>query len=46
MYSDDESDENDEAQQEEDGGDPVSFPQTFIFSCIGLGLSNFARRQE
>ena len=32
----------------EEGGsrEPVKFPQTFIFSCIGLGLTNFARKQE
>lgn len=47
VYSD--SDDEDEAGDDNDDGDneaPPQFPQTFIFSCIGIGLTNFARRQE
>ena len=45
VYSSESEDEPEEAAAEGDQGQ-VKFPQTFIFSCIGLGLTNFARRQE
>lgn len=40
------SDSEDEADTDGASGAPVVFPQTFIFSCVGLGLTNFARKLE
>lgn len=33
-------------EKEEDSAEKPAFAQTFIFSCIGIGLTNFARRIE
>lgn len=27
-------------------GGPSEFPKAFIFSCIGIGLTNIARKME
>ena len=35
-----ESDENDKAEENK------KFTKTFIFSCLGIGLTNFARKAE
>ena len=56
VYSDSESDEEGEQDQAEDSSDKevkskskseqVEFPKAFIFSCIGIGLTNIARKTE
>lgn len=33
------------AQKKQTGG-PTEFPKAFIFSCIGIGLTNIARKME
>ena len=33
-------------EESEDEGDKPKFAQSFIFSCIGIGLTNFARKAE
>ena len=43
------SDDNDSEAEEEGNGekdDVPKFPKGFIFSCIGVGLTNFARKAE
>ncbi len=45
--SDDNESENDaEKEDEVDKEDVPKFPKGFIFSCIGVGLTNFARKAE
>ena len=46
VYSSDSENEEEDNSEQEGDREPVRFPQTFIFSCVGLGLTNFARRQE
>ena len=56
VYSDSESDEEGEQDQAEDSSEKevkskskseqVEFPKAFIFSCIGIGLTNIARKTE
>jgi hypothetical protein len=31
---------------DKDKGDKEEFPKSFIFSCIGIGLTNIARKTE
>jgi hypothetical protein len=35
-------------KKESKGGEsgPLAFPKSFIFSCIGIGLTNIARKTE
>jgi hypothetical protein len=38
--------EDAEKEDEVDKEDVPKFPKGFIFSCIGVGLTNFARKAE
>jgi hypothetical protein len=44
--SSDEDEEEEKVQEVSDGESPQKFPKAFIFTCIGIGLTNFARKIE
>ena len=47
VYSDEsEDDDQKEADSEIADAAQVIFPKAFIFTCIGIGLTNFARKAE
>jgi hypothetical protein len=33
-------------KEEKEGKTQLAFPKSFIFSCIGIGLTNIARKTE
>ena len=47
VYSD-ESEDEDQNEEDSEMADAaqVKFPKAFIFTCIGIGLTNFARKAE
>lgn len=46
IFQSDSSEEEEEQIQEVVDSDLPKFPKAFIFSCIGIGLQNFARKAE
>ena len=44
VYSESDEEEEEDKAEEATNEQVAPFPQTFIFSCIGIGLTNFARR--
>jgi len=51
--SEDESVPEEESKESDNGGEekintkaPNFFPKSFVFSCIGVGLTNLARKTE
>ena len=46
VFSDSDSEEESEQVEELSDGPKEKFPRAFIFTCIGIGLTNFARKIE
>jgi hypothetical protein len=40
------SDEDEKIVEESEDGEEVKFPRAFTYSCLGIGLTNFARKLE
>ena len=46
VYEDSSEEEEDEDEENQENVEKPQFNQTFLFSCIGVGLKNFARKAE
>lgn len=46
VFQSDSDDDNQESEDVEMSEEIAKFPKGFIFSCIGVGLTNFARKAE